>query len=206
MPSFFAGIEAAVTMLLLSDGSPDTTAGTSLMSDPPSDRILTAIQLRNAEFTSMWNITRLMIPEFLNTLQLSNLLSTSAYLRVITRSKALSPTHVLHERYPHPQSRVSGKGLAFALSDPMCMRKVRWRSSFPAELGPFRLQGRGWPCLSHAHGPRAPQNHFSDNLRISSRIILKKLTECLTDIAVGAFEISGVPRVRNRLVFSGESH
>ena len=64
MPSFFAGIEAAVTMLLLSDGSPDTTAGTSLMSDPPSDRILTAIQLRNAEFTSIWNITRLKISVF----------------------------------------------------------------------------------------------------------------------------------------------
>ena len=64
MPSFFAGIEAAVTMLLLSDGSPDTTAGTSLMSDPPSDRILTAIQLRKAEFTSMWNITRLKISVF----------------------------------------------------------------------------------------------------------------------------------------------
>ena len=27
MPSFFAGMEAAVTILLLSDGSPDTTAG-----------------------------------------------------------------------------------------------------------------------------------------------------------------------------------
>ena len=27
-------------------------------------------------------------------------------------------------------------------------RKVRCRSSFPAELGPFRLHGRGWPCLS----------------------------------------------------------
>ena len=32
----------------------------------------------------------------------------------------------------------------------MCRRKVHWRSSFPAELGPFRLHGRGWPCLSAA--------------------------------------------------------
>ena len=30
----------------------------------------------------------------------------------------------------------------------VCRRKVRWRSSFPAELGPFRSQGRGRPCLS----------------------------------------------------------
>ena len=53
IPNFFAGMEAAVTMLLLSDGSPETTAGTSLISDPPSARILIAIQLRNAEFTSI---------------------------------------------------------------------------------------------------------------------------------------------------------
>ena len=37
----------------------------------------------------------------------------------------------------------------------MCHRKVRWRSSFPAELGPFRSQGHGRPCLSAAHAPRA---------------------------------------------------
>ena len=30
----------------------------------------------------------------------------------------------------------------------VCRRKVRCRSSFPAELGPFRSQGRGRPCLS----------------------------------------------------------
>ena len=29
------------------------------------------------------------------------------------------------------------------------------RSSFPAELGPFRSQGHGRPCLSAAHAPRA---------------------------------------------------
>ena len=30
----------------------------------------------------------------------------------------------------------------------VCRRKVRCRSSFPAELGPFRSQGRGRLCLS----------------------------------------------------------
>ena len=53
IPSFFAGIEAAVIMLRRSVGSPDTTDGTSLMSDPPSDKSFTALQLRNAEFTSI---------------------------------------------------------------------------------------------------------------------------------------------------------
>ena len=48
--------------------------------------------------------------------KLSNLLNTSTYLRVITRSKAVSPTHFLSARYPHPKSLPSGKGLAFALS------------------------------------------------------------------------------------------
>lgn len=59
IPSFFAGMDAAVTMLLRSDGSPDTTEGISLISGPPSDIILTAVQLRKAEFTSIWKITRL---------------------------------------------------------------------------------------------------------------------------------------------------
>ena len=48
--------------------------------------------------------------------KLSNLLNTSTYLRVITRSKAVSPTHFLLTRYPHPKSLPSGKGLAFALA------------------------------------------------------------------------------------------
>ena len=60
IPSFFAGMDAAVMMLLLSDGSPDTADGTSLMSGPPSVNNLTALQLRNAEFTSMWKMTRFM--------------------------------------------------------------------------------------------------------------------------------------------------
>lgn len=60
IPSFFAGMDAAVMMLLLSEGSPDTADGTSLMSGPPSVNNLTALQLRNAEFTSMWKMTRFM--------------------------------------------------------------------------------------------------------------------------------------------------
>ena len=44
------------------------------------------------------------------------LLSTGAYLRVITRSKALNPTHFSSARYPLPKSLPSGKGLTFALS------------------------------------------------------------------------------------------
>ena len=48
--------------------------------------------------------------------KLSNLRSASAYLRVITRSKAVNPTDFLRARYPHPKSLPSGKGLAFALS------------------------------------------------------------------------------------------
>ena len=48
--------------------------------------------------------------------KLSSLLSTSAYLRVITRSKAVNPTHIFFTRYPHPKSLPSGKGLTFALS------------------------------------------------------------------------------------------
>ena len=60
IPSFLAGMDAAVIMLLLSDGSPDTADGTSLMSGPPSVNNLTALQLRNAEFTSMWKMTRFM--------------------------------------------------------------------------------------------------------------------------------------------------
>ena len=48
--------------------------------------------------------------------KLSNLLSVSANLRVVSRSKALSPTHFLCVRYPHPKSLPSGKGLAIALA------------------------------------------------------------------------------------------
>ena len=57
-PSFFAGMDAAVTMLRRSDGSPDTTAGTSRRSCPPSATSFTADQLRKAEFTSIWKMTR----------------------------------------------------------------------------------------------------------------------------------------------------
>ena len=58
IPSFFAGMEAAVIILLRSFGSPDTTDGTSRMSGCPSPIILTAVQLRKAELTSIWNMTR----------------------------------------------------------------------------------------------------------------------------------------------------
>jgi hypothetical protein len=60
MPSFFAGMDAAVMMLLRSEGSPDTTEGTIRMSLLPSLTIFTAVQLRNAEFTSIWKIIRRM--------------------------------------------------------------------------------------------------------------------------------------------------
>ena len=52
MPSFLAGMDAAVMMLLRSEGSPEITEGTSLMSGWPSFTSLTALQLRNAELTS----------------------------------------------------------------------------------------------------------------------------------------------------------
>ena len=48
--------------------------------------------------------------------KLSSLLSTTAYLRVITRSKAVNPTHIFFTRYPHHKSLPSGKGVTFALS------------------------------------------------------------------------------------------
>ena len=53
MPSFLAGMDAAVMMLRRSDGSPDTTEGTSRMSGFPSPSIFTAVQERKAEFTSI---------------------------------------------------------------------------------------------------------------------------------------------------------
>ena len=53
MPSFLAGMDAAVMMLLRSEGSPDTTDGTRRMSGWPSFTSLTALQLRNAELTSI---------------------------------------------------------------------------------------------------------------------------------------------------------
>ena len=46
MPSFFAGIEAAVIMLRRSFGSPDTTDGTNLISGFPCIQSLTALQER----------------------------------------------------------------------------------------------------------------------------------------------------------------
>ncbi len=58
MPSFLAGMEAAVMMLRRSLGSPDTTEGTRRMSACPSCSSLTADQLRKAEFTSIWKMTR----------------------------------------------------------------------------------------------------------------------------------------------------
>ena len=58
MPSFFAGIDAAAMMLRRSLGSPDTTDGTCRMSCPPSCTSFTAVQLRKAEFTSIWKMTR----------------------------------------------------------------------------------------------------------------------------------------------------
>ena len=57
MPYFLQGMDFAATMLLRSDGSPDTTDGTRRISRPPSDRIFTADQDTNALFTSMWNTT-----------------------------------------------------------------------------------------------------------------------------------------------------
>ena len=60
MPSFFAGIDAAAMILRRSPGSPETTDGTSRMSCPPSRTIFTAVQLRKAEFTSIWKMTRVM--------------------------------------------------------------------------------------------------------------------------------------------------
>ena len=58
MPSFFAGMDAAVMMLRRSLGSPETTDGTSLMSGFPSRTSFTALQERNAELTSIWKIIR----------------------------------------------------------------------------------------------------------------------------------------------------
>ena len=57
-PSFFAGMDAAVTMLRRSFGSPDTTEGMSRRSWPPSMTSFTADQERKAEFTSIWKMTR----------------------------------------------------------------------------------------------------------------------------------------------------
>jgi hypothetical protein len=51
-------MEAAVTMLRRSEGSPDTTDGTVRKSGDPSRSILTAVQLRKAELTSMWKMVR----------------------------------------------------------------------------------------------------------------------------------------------------
>lgn len=53
MPNFLAGMEAAVTMLRRSFGSPDTTDGTSRMSGLPSLTSLAPSQLTKALFTSI---------------------------------------------------------------------------------------------------------------------------------------------------------
>jgi hypothetical protein len=53
MPIFFAGMEAADMMLRRSEGSPETTDGTSLMSGLPSSTSFVADQLRKAELTSI---------------------------------------------------------------------------------------------------------------------------------------------------------
>ncbi len=66
------------------------------------------IQLSNCELLSLYVLLKFR--------ELSNLLVTSAYLSVITRSEVLIPTHFLFARYPHPKSLPSGKGLTFALS------------------------------------------------------------------------------------------
>ena len=58
IPSFFAGMDAAVMMLRRSFGSPETTEGTSRMSGRPSRTIFTADQLRKAELTSIWKMMR----------------------------------------------------------------------------------------------------------------------------------------------------
>ena len=58
MPNFLAGIDAAVMMLRRSDGSPDTTDGTSRRSSPPSRTRLTADHDRKAELTSIWKMMR----------------------------------------------------------------------------------------------------------------------------------------------------
>ena len=57
-PSFFAGMDAAVTMLRRSDGSPDTTEGISRMSCFPTRTIFTATHETKAEFTSIWKMMR----------------------------------------------------------------------------------------------------------------------------------------------------
>ncbi len=61
IPNFLQGIDFAATMLRRSDGSPETTDGTSRISLPPSARIFTADQDTNALFTSIWKITRFCI-------------------------------------------------------------------------------------------------------------------------------------------------
>ena len=58
IPSFLAGIDAAVMILRRSFGSPDTTEGTRRISGFPSRTIFTAVQLRKAEFTSIWKMMR----------------------------------------------------------------------------------------------------------------------------------------------------
>lgn len=53
IPNFLAGMDAAVTMLLLSEGSFETTEGTKRISGLPSCISLTADQDKKAELTSI---------------------------------------------------------------------------------------------------------------------------------------------------------
>ena len=48
--------------------------------------------------------------------QIIHLLSLFSNLRAATCLKAVSPTHFLFARYPHPKSLPSGKGLTVALA------------------------------------------------------------------------------------------
>ena len=48
--------------------------------------------------------------------QIIHLLSFFSNLRAATCSNAVSPTHFLFARYPHPKSLPSGKGLTVALA------------------------------------------------------------------------------------------
>ena len=66
----------------------------------------------------------------------------------------------------------------------MCRRKVHWRSSFPAVLGPFRSQGHGRPCLSAAHAP--PSSLLYRDLSRYACIFLRKslMVFCMRQVMV----------------------
>lgn len=48
--------------------------------------------------------------------QVSQVIKFATPKRVVTRLKAVSPTHFFYSRYPHPKSLPSGKGLTIALT------------------------------------------------------------------------------------------